>query len=318
MSSPWQWSNEHNQHFAITADGMLTKHHLETCAQSNTHRFLHLVKKSDPYHRTSSDLARESEYEKLQQANAELEETTHFRHESDFNSLNPTFFQHPSPFRNPHPQLVGHARNGHHRAREPFVRSDSAPAAQTTDTYTPKEIPERYAWDVVIPWVDAHKKNEVKYAVALLDTQSQNGNWITQELLKNINKAQFVHKKEGVEVETAIGLMRSIGTITIEMRRREGNKFFKVDFNVGPSQKDQSYEMLLGRDFLNKNDIIRVNRDALLPNLTAGGLTPGKLRFDHSMCKKAYLLFSVEQQAAMAALEERRRLEREKLAANGR
>lgn len=181
------------------------------------------------------------------------------------------------------------------------MRCDSAPAARTTDTYKPKEIQERFTWDVVIPNEDRAGNERKKNAVALLDTQSERGNWITKELFNKIKGNTYKSLSRDADdapVETPLGLMHSVGTTAIEMRRLEGNKYFEVPFRVGSSRKPQGYEMILGRDFINKNKILKVDRGVLLPNLASDKITPSE-------------------QVAMAALEEQRRLQREKLAANG-
>jgi hypothetical protein len=140
---------------------------------------------------------------------------------------------------------------------------------------------ERYIWDVDIPYERSNGRRTLKAAVALLDTQSQGGNWISYELLASLNKLELVCRprtdREAHVVKTASGVMRSIGTITFAMKRLEGNRYFDVDFHVCPQQKSRAYEIILGRDFINEHEILQVNRDALLPLLVDKDITPGRL-----------------------------------------
>jgi hypothetical protein len=192
--------------------------------------------------------------------------------------LHPAYLVHASEANQVVSPLPSHTQHSP-SAREPLARSDSAPAARSTKTYEPSEVRERYTWDVDIPWEDSSGRRALKTAVALLDTQSQGGNWITCEFLAKINKGELVshsdiHPQAPV-VETASGFMRAVGTIKIQMKRLEGNKYFEVDFNVSPPKQSSGYEIIFGGDFLNEHDILSVNRDALLPLLVSDKLTPG-------------------------------------------
>jgi hypothetical protein len=163
------------------------------------------------------------------------------------------------------------------------MSSDSAPTIRHTIVYLPEEIKERYIWDVEIPLEDSRGNKYSKSAVALLDTQSQgvNGNWITYELLKRLNKLELVSaswSSQPPSVETGSGVMQAFGSIRIEMKRSEGLKYFDVDFYVCPPHRDgRAYEIILGQEFLNTHGVLSVNRNALLPLLVAQpNLPPGK------------------------------------------
>jgi hypothetical protein len=172
----------------------------------------------------------------------------------------------------------------HHNldALEHLPRSESAPPAQSTRTYQPREIRERYKWDVDIPYEGSDGRRALRPAVALLDTQSQGGNWITCELLLDMNKWEHVSRMgaeaQAYVVQTASGLMSPIGTITFAMKRLEGNRYFDVHFFVCPRQESRAYDIILGRDFINEHEVLVVNRDALLPLLVDKDITPGKYK----------------------------------------
>jgi hypothetical protein len=163
---------------------------------------------------------------------------------------------------------------------EHLPRSESAPPARSTRTYQPREIRERYKWDVDIPYEESDGRRALRPAVALLDTQSQGGNWITCELLLSMNKWEHVSgmgaEAQAYVVQTASGLMSPIGTIIFAMKRLEGNRYFDVHFFVCPRQASRAYDIILGRDFINEHEVLLVNRDALLPLLVDKDITPGK------------------------------------------
>lgn len=163
-------------------------------------------------------------------------------------------------------------------AREPLLRSDSAPAARTTKTYKPKEIKETFQWDMEIPYKIGYGQSAMAYAVALLDPQSQKGNWITEELLERTGyKPQVRRLEHSPTVDGASGPVTAIGGITLEMKRREGNKYFRIPLWVLPRKERPSFELVLGRDFLNEHDIMKVNADALLPLVERDQPTAGKI-----------------------------------------
>jgi hypothetical protein len=71
--------------------------------------------------------------------------------------------------------------------------------------------------------------------------------------------------------------MNAIGTISLEMKRLGRNQYFGIDFYVCPPQADRAYEIILGQEFLNRYDVLTVNKTALLPLLVDNPkLTPGK------------------------------------------
>lgn len=115
------------------------------------------------------------------------------------------------------------------------------------------------------------------YAVALLDPQAQTGNWITQELVRRLGMLPRVQWSHGsATAEAATGLVSGAGSITIQMKRRTGNKYYNIDFAVLPERRSPGFELILGRPFLNEHDILSVNRDALLPLVASDKITPGK------------------------------------------
>jgi hypothetical protein len=175
------------------------------------------------------------------------------------------------------PSYLHHASNDHRHS----PRSESASAARSTKSYQRRDIKQRYIWDVDIPWQDSRGKRGLKTAVALLDTQSQGagGNWITYELLEKVNKWQLIIPlgSRVPRVQTGSGIMEAMGSITIAMKRLEGNMYFDIDFFVCPPQPGRAYEIILGQEFLNRHEILLVNENAMLPLLIEKWkLKPGK------------------------------------------
>lgn len=162
--------------------------------------------------------------------------------------------------------------SGYPSPRTPLPRSGSAPAARTTATYEPSELKQSFQWDMMIPYSSGEL-----YAVALLDPQAQTGNWITQELLRKLGMISLVQwSRRSTTVEAAMGPMSGVGKIGLQMKRRTGNKYYNIYFDVLPDRKSPGFELILGRPFLNQHDILSVNRDALLPLVASEKATPGK------------------------------------------
>lgn len=303
--SPWIWSEEYKQHYFIRPDGTCSELTLHT--QAYTFRVVHVVKEN---------LLAIFEHSLVSSGNPNINCSRLIIPNGpgrlSMSSLRKMWYgytkNHSSSVEasSPHSSRPGAYENAHKIAR--------APAGQNIMTR------EKNLWDVIIPWSDYDTgATKTKFAVALLDTQSQNGNWITWELLNKIQKTGLVHRTTQVPyVETALGWLQPIGTISIEMRRLGGNKYFDVVFWVGSSREVHGYEILLGQAFLHEHGVYRLNDDVLMPNLveekkrTPGGFATGA----SPGVRVPSLITLIEEIAEIEAREERRRLERDRLAAN--
>lgn len=168
-------------------------------------------------------------------------------------------------------------------SRMPLTRSESAPAAaQTTNTYQPREVEETFSWKLEIPYMHKGYKADAN-AIALLDTQTQKGNWISHDLLQRMHMLTQAHPVHNPPtLDTPSGSISAAGRIRIDFKRREGNRYYPCDFYVFPPSCGLGFDVILGRDFINRYKILSVNQDAMLPVLERDSLTPGQTDIKHA------------------------------------
>jgi hypothetical protein len=158
--------------------------------------------------------------------------------------------------------------------RTSLSRSATAPPAQTTKTYQPKEVKQRFQWTMEIPCIDSNGKKKHKPAMALLDSQTQKGNWVSMKLLRRLNKTKEIEQPlDRPTLNTPLGPVTAAGTIELSMKRMEGNSYYDCNCYVFPDETGMCFDLILGQEFLVEHEIMTVNDGALMPMVENDKLT---------------------------------------------
>lgn len=112
-----------------------------------------------------------------------------------------------------------------------------------------------------------------------MDTQCQNGNWISQALVKRLNK---LHSITTISNPPTLDDMNgrpvlAQGTVKIEFKRSRGNKFYDCELYVCPPQTSH-FDVIFGADFINEHEIMTMNPHACMPVLERDKISPSKCR----------------------------------------
>lgn len=107
-------------------------------------------------------------------------------------------------------------------------------------------------------------------AAAALDTQCQEGNWVSKRLVEELGLLEFVrHEYEPPQVITATGEdVESCGSIDLVWKLAPNeNRVYRGKFFVLSSVRH--LDVILGQDTINKENILSANSRKLFATLTA-------------------------------------------------
>ncbi|KAF2195048.1 hypothetical protein K469DRAFT_733808 [Zopfia rhizophila CBS 207.26] len=143
-----------------------------------------------------------------------------------------------------------------------WVNVPKAQATSISENSAPQSSEESFHWDIKI--IDA-KGNPV-LATALLDTQCQSGNWISQRLVERLGKSSSISRDfSAPSVADANGnSVRASGVVTLEFKRHRGNRFFQSQFFVFPPSSDH-FDVIFGVEYIVQENLVSVSEDALVP-----------------------------------------------------